>query len=71
MANQRRKRIIIEALQLEDEVWSYDTNEIMQMGSKFFENLYTEEGSQVQSLHFGLGFPQIEDDVLCRLGEEC
>ncbi|KAI9085729.1 hypothetical protein K1719_032335 [Acacia pycnantha] len=48
VAKGRCRRNRIEALKLESGAWSYDSAEIRNMGSKFIENLYTEEVTEME-----------------------
>ncbi|XP_028765312.1 uncharacterized protein LOC114723285 [Neltuma alba] len=64
MANSQRRHNRIGALRLDSGVWVYDTQEIMSLGSKFFQNLYSEEGSSVKQLHFDYSYPTLDSGCL-------
>ena len=68
IANGRRRRNKILSLKLESGEWSYDPDEIMEMGRRFFENLYTSSEVYNGSLVYGCTYPRIDENSLSMLG---
>ncbi|XP_028779035.1 uncharacterized protein LOC114735503 [Neltuma alba] len=60
MANGRKRWNRIKALKLQSEEWPYNSHEIIAMGSKFFEDLYTETRADYRPLSYGFTYPPID-----------
>ncbi|XP_028776836.1 uncharacterized protein LOC114733531 [Neltuma alba] len=69
-ANSRRKRNRIEAIKLQDGEWSYDKEEIMKEGTRYFEQLYREESGESPRLNFELSYPRIKESDMMMVGDK-